>query len=58
MQTKLVGKGPASYAKAKAGDSVCPQLEAFDSHPQLESERMVSTPSLDEALYYNVVSGW
>ena len=54
----LDAKTPASYAKAKPGDLVHLELEPFDSHPQLESERMVSTPSLDEPLYYNVGSGW
>ena len=54
----LDARTPASYEKAKPGDLVYLQLEPFDSHPQLESERMVSTPSLDEELYYNIVSGW
>ncbi len=54
----LDARTPASYEKAKPGDLVYLELEPFDSHPQLESERMVSTPSLDEELYYNVVSGW
>jgi hypothetical protein len=54
----LDGKTPASYAKVKPGDSVYLELESFDSHPQLESERLLSIPSLEEALYYNVISGW
>ena len=54
----LDARTPASYEKAKLGDLVYLELDPFDSHPQLESERMVSTPSLDEELYYNVVSGW
>ncbi len=71
QETNLIGKTvqvaewalldaeiPASYAKVKPGDSVYLELESFDSHPQLESERLLNTPSLDDALYYNVVSGW
>ena len=49
---------PASYAKVTPGDSVYLELEPFDSHSQLESERLLNAPSLDEVLYYNVVSGW
>ena len=49
---------PASYAKVRPGDSVYLELESFDSHPQLESERLLNAPSLDEVLYYNVVWGW
>jgi hypothetical protein len=53
----LYAQVPAFYPKAKPGDSIYFQLEAFDSRPQLERERTVGIPSLDTALYRNVVFG-
>ncbi len=49
---------PASYELAQIGALRTLELQPYESHPQLESERMVSdTPSLDEALFYDVASG-
>jgi hypothetical protein len=49
---------PPTYAHATPGHVVELNLEPFEAHPQLESERLASDiPSLDEDLYYSVSSG-
>lgn len=54
----LDAKVPPSYAHAKPGEIVELNLEPYEAHPQLESERLASDmPSLDEELYYSVGSG-
>jgi hypothetical protein len=54
----LDAKVPTSYARAKPGEVLELNLEPYEAHPQLESERLASdTPSLDEEVYYNVSSG-
>ena len=54
----LDAKVPASYEHAKPGKILELNLEPYEAHPQLESERLASDmPSLDEDVYYNVSSG-
>jgi Concanavalin A-like lectin/glucanases superfamily len=54
----LDAKIPMSYARAKPGEIREMNLEPYDAHPQLESERLASEmPSLDEEVYYSVSSG-
>jgi hypothetical protein len=54
----LDAKVPPSYASVKPGELVELNLEPYEAHPQLESERIAGDmPSLDEELYYNVSSG-
>ena len=54
----LDAKIPASYARAKPGEVREMNLEPYDAHPQLESERLASDmPSLEEEVYYSVSSG-
>jgi Concanavalin A-like lectin/glucanases superfamily len=54
----LDAKIPTSYAEAKPGEVLELNLEPYEAHPQLESERLASDmPSLDEELYYSVASG-
>jgi Concanavalin A-like lectin/glucanases superfamily len=54
----LDAKIPTSYARAKPGEVREMNLEPYDAHPQLESERLASDiPSLEEEVYYSVSSG-
>jgi hypothetical protein len=54
----LDAKIPMSYARARPGEVREMNLEPYDAHPQLESERLASEmPSLDEEVYYSVSSG-
>jgi hypothetical protein len=54
----LDAKVPSTYAQAIPGHIVELNLEPYEAHPQLESERLASdVPSLDEDLYYSVSSG-
>ena len=54
----LDAKIPSTYADAKPGHVVELNLEPYEAHPQLESERLASdAPSLEEDLYYSVSSG-
>ena len=54
----LDAKVPSTYAHAKPGQVLELNLEPYEAHPQLESERLASdVPSLDEDLYYSVSSG-
>jgi hypothetical protein len=54
----LDAKVPATYAHATPGHVIELNLEPYEAHPQLESERLASdVPSLDEDLYYSVSSG-
>ncbi|HEY5744432.1 MAG TPA: LamG-like jellyroll fold domain-containing protein, partial [Terrimicrobiaceae bacterium] len=54
----LDAKVPSSYANVKPGEVLELNLEPYEAHPQLESERIASDmPSLDEELYYSVSSG-
>jgi hypothetical protein len=54
----LDAKIPTSYTQARPGEILELNLEPYEAHPQLESERLASdTPSLDEELYYSVGSG-
>ena len=54
----LDAKIPSTYASAKPGEILKLDLEPYEAHPQLESERIASdVPSLDEELYYSVSSG-
>jgi hypothetical protein len=54
----LDAKVPSTYAHATPGHLVELNLEPYEAHPQLESERLASDiPSLDEDLYYSVGSG-
>jgi hypothetical protein len=54
----LDAKVPSTYAHAKPGQVLELNLEPYEAHPQLESERLASDmPSLDEDLYYSVSSG-
>ena len=49
---------PAGYAAAQPGGLRTLELQPYDNHPQLESERLISDlPSLDEELFYDVTSG-
>ena len=54
----LDAKIPSTYAEAKPGKVLELNLEPYEAHPQLESERLASdVPSLEEDLYYSVSSG-
>jgi len=54
----LDAKVPATYAQAKPGEVLELDLEPYEAHPQLESERLASDmPSFDEDLFYSVSSG-
>jgi hypothetical protein len=54
----LDAKVPSAYAHAVPGHVLELNLEPYEAHPQLESERLASDmPSLDEELYYSVSSG-
>ncbi|MGB7792558.1 MAG: hypothetical protein WBL39_15220, partial [Terrimicrobiaceae bacterium] len=54
----LDAKVPSTYAHTTPGHVVELNLEPYEAHPQLESERLASdAPSLDEDLYYSVSSG-
>jgi hypothetical protein len=54
----LDARVPTTYADASPGHVLELDLEPYDAHPQLESERLASdVPSLDEDLYYSVSSG-
>ena len=54
----LDAKIPSTYADAKPGEVLELNLEPYEAHPQLESERLASDmPSLEEELYYSVSSG-
>jgi hypothetical protein len=54
----LDAKVPSTYAQVKPGQILELDLEPYEAHPQLESERLASdVPSLDEDLYYSVSSG-
>jgi hypothetical protein len=54
----LDAKVPSTYAQTKPGQILELNLEPYEAHPQLESERLASDPpALDEDLYYNVSSG-
>ena len=54
----LDAKIPSTYADAKPGQVLELNLEPYEAHPQLESERLASDlPSLEEDLYYSVSSG-
>lgn len=54
----LDAKIPSTYADAKPGQVLELNLEPYEAHPQLESERLASdVPSLEEDLYYSVSSG-
>ena len=54
----LDAKVPSSYAQTAPGQILELNLEPYEAHPQLESERLTSDlPDLDEDLYYNVNSG-
>ena len=54
----LDSKIPSTYAQVKPGQILELDLEPYEAHPQLESERLASdVPSLDEDLYYSVSSG-
>ena len=54
----LDAKVPTSYARARPGEILELNLEPYEAHPQLESERLASDmPSLDEEVYYSVSSG-
>ena len=54
----LDAKVPSTYAHTTPGHVVELNLEPYEAHPQLESERLASdVPSLDEDLYYSVSSG-
>ena len=54
----LDAKIPTSYARARPGEILELNLEPYEAHPQLESERLASDmPSLDEEVYYSVNSG-
>ena len=54
----LDAKVPSTYAHARPGQVVELNLEPYEAHPQLESERLASdVASLDEDLYYSVSSG-
>ena len=54
----LDAKIPSTYASAKPGQILKLDLEPYEAHPQLESERIASdVPSLDEELYYHISSG-
>ncbi len=53
----LDGQPPRSY-RSETGMVIPLELQPFDKHPQLESERLVGeTPSLDAPIYYWVSSG-
>ncbi len=54
----LDAKVPTSYAQARPGEILQLNLEPYEAHPQLESERLASEmPSLDEEVFYSVSSG-
>jgi hypothetical protein len=54
----LDAKIPSTYAQAKPSQVLELELEPYEAHPQLESERLASDmPSLDEDIYYSVSSG-
>ena len=54
----LDAKVPSAYAHARPGQVLELNLEPYEAHPQLESERLANdVPSLDEDLYYSVSSG-
>jgi Concanavalin A-like lectin/glucanases superfamily len=54
----LDAKIPSTYAQAKPTQVLELELEPYEAHPQLESERLASDmPSLDEDIYYSVSSG-
>jgi len=54
----LDAKIPSTYADARPGQVLELDLEPYEAHPQLESERLASdVPSLEEDLYYSVSSG-
>jgi Concanavalin A-like lectin/glucanases superfamily len=54
----LDAKVPSTYADAKPGQILELSLEPYESHPQLESERLASDmSSSDEDFYYSVGSG-
>ncbi len=49
---------PASYTKLQPEEVYDLELEPYDAHPQLESERTAGDlPSLDEDFYYHIQSG-
>ena len=54
----LDGGVPAGYESTKPGTLVPLELQPYDSHPQLESERQIGgMTSLDDPLYYHISSG-
>ncbi len=54
----LDAKVPSTYARAEPGHVLELNLEPYEAHPQLESERLASDmPAEDEDLYYSVNSG-
>jgi hypothetical protein len=54
----LDAKVPSTYAQANPGQIFELNLEPYEAHPQLESERLASdVPAVDEDLYYSVNSG-
>ena len=51
----LDAKVPSTYADAKPGQVLELSLEPYESHPQLESERLASDmSSSNEDFYYSV----